>query len=103
MTLDQLKQYAISNNVKLKGTGKKEVHVAKLQKSWPFPSTLEGFIGRPAEKGIPYHRVSFFFDHLQILYHPSMAFIPSTLTWWTDSTGFSISCTTLTSRCTLVL
>lgn len=50
MTISQLKQVAQEAGLKVKGSSK-ETFVAKLTKNWPFPKTLEGFIGAPAQKG----------------------------------------------------
>lgn len=51
MSRDQLKVLIEAEGMKLKNTTSKEVMVKKLSKAWPFPTTLEKFLGSPAARG----------------------------------------------------
>jgi hypothetical protein len=52
MSAPQLKAYGLKHGgIKFKSTAKKEKMAAQLQNSWPFPETLEGFLGVSGPKG----------------------------------------------------
>lgn len=55
MSIPQLKQVAQEAGVKVKGANK-EAYVAKLTKNWPFPKTLEDFVGAPAQRGTKFQK-----------------------------------------------
>jgi hypothetical protein len=81
MSSDQLKVYAKNNGVKLK-QGKKPEHVATLKKNYPFPITLENFIGEPGQKGTFFFFSIFFLSYSTKGQFPlSTTSMPPTLTW----------------------
>lgn len=51
MSQGQLKVLVEKHGVKMKSGASKEIMVKKLTKNWPFPQTLENFIGAPAPRG----------------------------------------------------